>query len=82
MKTIVIWDQCGQSPIESFVLEGDYTHLNGVYINIAGDQEKQDELDEILSYDDFGRPKVKMLNGFPSDIYEVGDVVIVCGFVP
>ena len=33
MKTVVIWDTVGMDSIKYFVLDGDFSHLNEVYIN-------------------------------------------------
>lgn len=82
MNTIVIWDQCGQDAIKFFVLKGDYLHLHEIYLGSVDNQEKQDELNELLSYDDLGQPKVKMVDKFPYGTYQYGDIVIVCGFIP
>ena len=92
MKTIVIWDSCGEEPLKFFVVYEDKSHLNGCYINGAH-EEAVDELYTILGYNEDGIPKVEMLSEFP--INELGylddnDVmlfdplvkVITCGFIP
>jgi len=82
MKTVVIWDTM-EADIKFFVLEGDYRHLDQVYLNSCGEdqiEEKQDELNDVLAYDEHGRPKVKMLDSFPLE--EKPDFVVVCGFIP
>lgn len=80
MNTIVIWDII-EDAIRFFNLEGDFTHLNGVYINSAQDQEKQDELNLIV-YNEEGNHRVHMQQDFPYQCFEPGKTkVIVCGFI-
>ena len=84
MKTIVIWDNCGQSPITFFVVEGDYRHLDGVYIN--SDDATNEQLDALnaLIYqpNESGDYVHDALDRFPTDQFQPGDVVIVAGFLP
>ena len=66
-----------------FVKEGDYSHLNGVYIN--GSEEKlMDELNDILFVDveTSGDYKVKFLKKFPVNKVTKDTKVIVVGFLP
>lgn len=82
MKTIVIYDQLLEQPVKFFVLEGDYTHLDNVYINSAnGDEALMDEVQNIV-YDEDGRCKITMLDAFPVLDRAVSYAVIVCGFIP
>lgn len=81
MKTVVIWNTFGEEQIKFFVLDGDYSHLNETYLNSMDNEANQDELNEILAYDDKGKPKVNMLVDFPLPI-AIEDKVIVCGFIP
>lgn len=85
MKTVMIYDQCGQDPIEFIVLEGDYRRLNGVYINASStgkDGEKlQRELDNLL-YTKKGKRHHKPLNQFPVAEVAAGAFVIIAGFLP
>jgi hypothetical protein len=64
MKTVVIWDSMGQDNVKFFIVEGDYSHLNNVYIN-SGETEKEDELEALMSYDNEGKTKHEMLSEFP-----------------
>ena len=75
MKTIVIWDDYAAGPIRFFVLEGDYSHLDRVYINSTDDDEKQEELMEVSTAPGLGMP---MLDNFPLPL-EPDDIVIVAG---
>lgn len=80
MRTVVIWDT-QIDPIQFFILEGDYRHLNGTYINSIEDNDRQEELNNLLAYNDRGVPKVEMLEKFPLPLWP-DDVVIVAGFLP
>ena len=82
MKTVLIYDQCGQEPIKFYVLEGNYSHLDGVYINEADSQEHlQDELSNLM-YTEKGRV-IPMEHGcFPTHEVKNGAPVIVAGFLP
>lgn len=81
-KTVLIYDQCGLEPIKFYVLEGDYTHLNHVYINGSEDDEaKADELSSLM-YGKDGQVKLKAKKGFPYKAVKAGAAVIVAGFLP
>jgi len=79
VKTIVIYDQLMENPISFFILDGDYTHLDRVYINSDKKEKKQAELTAII-YDENGKEKVAFLDKFPrlENTYKV----IVAGFLP
>lgn len=83
MKTIFIYNQGIEVPLQFFVKEGDYRELHGTFINIS-DDERIDELNKILDYDDNGKPAVEMLDVFP--IEQITDketiFVIEVGFLP
>ena len=81
MKTVVIWDEM-QGEIKFFVVDQDLQHLDGTYINGSDDDKKLDQLNEVLGYDDNGKPKVTLLTAFPMDAVKEGAAVIVCGFLP
>ncbi len=81
-KTVMIFDQCGQEPIEFYVLDGDYTHLDGVYINSTATKPKLDRELTKLMYDTEGKRKMKHLLTFPHKAVVNGAKVIVCGFYP
>ncbi|ARK86085.1 hypothetical protein [Burkholderia pseudomallei] len=81
-KTVVIWDECGQSPISFCVLDGDYSELDGIYINNAHQEaEDQDRLNDLI-YGEEGQMKNEMLDSFPIDAVKDGAIVIVAGFLP
>jgi hypothetical protein len=61
-KTLFMFNQF-EDGIKFFELPGDYSDLNGAFINstnITEDQERQ--LNEILSYDENGESKQKMFD--------------------
>lgn len=81
MKTVVIYDQMGCADIGFIVMEGDYRHLNNVYINNPMCQELSNELSDTL-YDDAGNEKFVLLDVFPTEEVVNGASVIVAGFIP
>lgn len=66
-KTIVIWDN-GASNLSYFVLEGDYSHLDKVYISMSKEEK---ELHTLV----LGR--FSMLAHFPTDVIRGNPVVYV-----
>lgn len=83
MKTVFIFDQQGLEPMQFFVVEGDYTHLDNIYINSEDDENKIDELYNILYYDEHGKFKVNLLDKFPVEQFNSQeDKVVVVGFLP
>ena len=80
MRTIAIFDQCGEAPLSFFVSEKNLAHLDKVYVkHTEFPQTLQDELTDIL-YDENGALKVSLTEDFP---VLTGDYnVIVCGFLP
>lgn len=81
MKTVFIWDEM-QGEMKFFVVEGDYRHLNNIYINGSDDDNLVDQLNEVIDYDAEGNPKVIMLTEFPVQDVKDGAFVIVAGFLP
>lgn len=84
IHTVLIFDQRGEQPICFFYLDGNLSHLDGIYINQtanAAKQKKQDELHELLYRPDSGCFKHEPIDHFPS-LYQPTDKVIVCGFEP
>ena len=73
-KTVMIFDN--EEGIDFIVLDGDFSELNGQYLNAEGD-----ELLAELMYDNVtGEPKVKFLKEFPLQEVLNGAKVVVCGF--
>lgn len=94
-KTILIFDQCGQEAIQFYVVEGDQTKFQGVYINggpvegFKGTDQDWDALTEDLNtlfYDDDGNKVIEPEAAFPvhlgAEIQAGTCVVAVCGFFP
>ena len=88
MQTVIIWDELA-GDLDFFVVDGDRSHLNDVYINQfehesldADTLEKyQDELNELL-YTDAGAKKLIPKDEFPVEAVKQGAKVIVAGFLP
>lgn len=82
MQTIIIWDTIGMSPIQFFVLDGDYRQLSNIYINAGDNQVLEDKLYDLI-YDGDGLYVQTPLKNFPSDVFnQTNTVVIVAGFLP
>lgn len=83
-KTVLIYDQC-DAGLKFAILEGDYKHLNGTYINSVTDSPEaeacQDELNKLV-YNDNGSDKLQFLSVFPVAAIRDGAEVIVAGFLP
>lgn len=81
MNTIFIYTLGQEYPLKFFVLEGDYSHLNGCMIGACGTEEEQEELEDILDFDATGNTKVTMLDTFPVDLVTPDTKVIEVGFL-
>lgn len=91
MKTVLIFDQLDAN-LKFFVLEGDQTRFNNVYINQCFEEPKkaqkqreklQDELLNLLYEKEGGEFKFPVTASFPTEVArEEGVVVIVAGFLP
>lgn len=74
MKTIFIYEQINGDPLSFFVLDGDYRHLDGIYVN--GDKNWDDLSDLIVDAE--GLEKITLLDKFPIDIvYQESDVCVI-----
>ncbi|AGK47124.1 hypothetical protein BTI_1576 [Burkholderia thailandensis MSMB121] len=81
-KTVIVWDECGQNGISFVVIDGDVTHLAGVYINRCGnDRDAEDALTDLI-YGADGRHLYRHMSEFPVEEVKAGASVIVCGFLP
>ena len=82
VKTVMIYDQLDAS-IKFLVLDGDYKHLDGIYINASDQDEKlQDELSNLLYDPQNGQDRVTLLTEFPTQAVRDGAEVIIAGFLP
>jgi hypothetical protein len=82
MKTVMIWND-GDNPIRFAILDGDYRHMDRVYVNASGDDEaeaKQEQLSDIV-YDNKGRERLQFKDEFPVEAVKQGAYVIVAGFL-
>lgn len=75
MKTIIIYDQCGEKPIEFYVYNGDCCELDGHYINGVDDQTKDERLLSIVENN-------TKYTSFPEGEMGPDTIVIVAGFLP
>lgn len=83
MKTVLIYDQCGQAPLEFYVLEGDYSHLDKIYINhINHDAKLMDELCDLLYDAETGASLLVPELNFPVNAVSKDTKVIIAGFLP
>lgn len=81
-QTVIIWDELN-ADLVFFVVDGDYTKLNKVYINTAdGDEKLMDELNELIYVQESGKFANEELNEFPVNAVLNGAKVIVAGFLP
>ncbi len=89
MRTVVIWDNCGQEPLQFFVVEGDWSKYDRLYINTytekTAEGKKLDRLLKELSgfmYGFEGNMLQSLSKEFPIDEVKAGARVVVCGFLP
>lgn len=83
MRTVIIWDECGTMPLCWVIVNGDYSHLSGYYIN---DSNCPDEIAQEISdlmYDsvtgEFRHERNSHFKQMPRD----SDVVFIhAGFLP
>ena len=86
MKTVIIYDQCGEAAISFLVVDCDCSHLDGCYMNSAEcDEDDAEELDKLIHEygpdGEFIRSK-PLMKSFPVAAVKKGAKVIVCGFIP
>ncbi len=85
MKTIIIWDSIGEEDIKFYVVEGDHTELNNVYVNSTKHDNYSEEELEVAQ-----DALMKLVGDFPPEarfptnvILSFPDTkVIVAGFIP
>jgi hypothetical protein len=83
MKTVIFWDTCGQDPLSFFIVDGDYSHLDGIFINhYKQSQELQDALNGLIHNED-GQYKHKQYKKPPRKaMANLNNKIIVAGFLP
>ena len=80
-RTIFIYDSCGEEAIKFKVLDGDYSHLDKVYVNVGDYPSLEDEVVALFCPD--GSAVEHMLGAFPHEEYAPGETaVVVVGFIP
>ena len=91
-KTVIIWDECC-ADVVFFLVDGDHSHLNRVYINTYYDEAvevsiskqafeaRMDELNNLI-YQEDGTYNHAELSEFPTNAVLKGARVIVAGFLP
>jgi hypothetical protein len=87
----MIYDQL-DAELKFFVLDGDYTHLDGVYVNSYSEKDTkahrrkrdalQGELTKLVYEEDLGTFKHEVHLKFPTPNVLNGAAVIVAGFLP
>ena len=81
MKTLFLWCEPDGDIVDFYILDGDYSHLDGVIINSCTDEDKQEELFSLF-YDDEGlslnRPKASRTEVIQT-IREHSVIIIKCG---
>lgn len=82
IKTLIIYDQCGQEEIKFYVVQGDYTHLDGIYINSMQDEGLVEELVNLFYDCETGQDLLTPEDSFPLKAVKDGALVIVAGFLP
>lgn len=85
-KTVFIFDSCGERPICFYIKEGDYSHLNGVYVNTytedEKEQNKQDEVNLLFYTEDGTEKDIPKVDKFPVERIDGYTKVVVIGFLP
>ncbi len=86
-NTIFIYDQCGQETVSFFSKEGDYSHLDQVYVNAMYDSEEENaqleiSQSELVAIIDEAQNNAETTLTFPLHLIGEGTKVIVVGFLP
>ena len=76
MKTLIIYDQCGQEALEFYLMDCEWSKINGIYINNADNSEESEKyLMETLE-------KAEKCDTFPLSRMSEIQAVAICGFLP
>lgn len=82
-RSIIIFDQCGESPVSFKLADGDFTRLNNKYSNSTHSSESENEEINNLFFNAAGEYLPGLLDSFPHDEYVPGvTAVVVMGFLP
>lgn len=80
MKTLFIYNSF-DNMAEFFILDGDYSHLDDTIINEVGNEDKANELNDLLFNKD-GYSRVTMQDTLPDYKTTPWDKVVNVGFAP
>lgn len=80
MKTVLIYDQCGETQIKFAVVDGDWSKFDHVYMNSMGSVAT--ELLELIWPEGAEKEQINLVDEFPYQEVKDGAKVIVCGFLP
>ena len=81
IKTLIIFNQMSEGTLHYRIVKGDYSKLNGTYINGDSPEKKQDEANKLIHDDNWG-----LKSGFSENIKKVEnknwDKVALISFLP
>lgn len=81
MKTVIIYDTCGEDSIKFFIVDGSFKNLNNKYIGLEGTSKKEeDQINSLIWNSTFD--KMLYLKEFPVEAVKEGAEVIVLGCIP
>lgn len=80
MKTVLIYDQCGESELMFAVVNGDWSKFNNVYVNSMSNLST--ELCDMLFPDGGEELYINLQDNFPIDAVRSGANVVIIGFLP
>jgi hypothetical protein len=97
VKTLIIWDNC-EANLRFRLVDGDYSHLDGKYVNSAGlDEKVEKEIMELTLDPETGHTLpmdehwpherlkcfIEFIDNYGQRRYDPAELkVIVCGFIP
>jgi len=79
MKTLIIYQEIPELPLYYLIVDGDYSHFNGVTINM-GNHPYNKEFSEFM-FDDEGNYKYKLSEDISLVQNKEWDIVIRCSFI-
>ncbi len=84
MNTIIIYDQCGMEALQFFVIDGDYSKYDGIYVNkwVSDDEVIMQEYNEMINELQLILDRLQPLDKFPTENVTKDTKVIICGFIP
>ena len=73
MKTVIIFDSCGEVDLKFYIVDGDWSILDKFYVNMTEPTEEQQKLMDLLE-------KESYVKEFPVEAVKEGAKVIVHGY--